>query len=188
MENRRIKCLICGKEFEPKAANAKYCSMACRQKGKYQRRKEWEKSSGYLEKQRQKMQEYRDKEAADKKAEQEAENKRKAANIKRQTTRRRNDERAKLLQAAEMGDAHARMTLAAEESGNTSAEYWEAFKAYDLEYAAEWGKESTTTVNGISVHNPDFGLAVSISIEELGRIETHAGTTERILDDEGNIL
>ena len=183
MAKRLIKCAICGAEFETRAANAKYCSTSCKLKGKYQRRREWEKSSGYLEKQRQKMQEYRDKAAADQKAEREAAAKKQAANVKRQITRLKNDKRSKLLQAAEQGDAFARMEIAAEESGNTKPEYWEAFKDYGLQWAADMDKESITTVNGISIHSPDFGLAVSISIEELGRIETKAGITERILDE-----
>ena len=180
MGKRLVICPICGKEFEAKAANAKYCSTACRQKGKYQRRREWEKESGYLDKQREKMRLYRERVTAEEKAEQEAAEKRKEINRKRQETRRKNLERDKLLQAAEQGDAFARMALAMEESGNTSPEYWEAFKDYDLQYAASWNKESTTTVNGISIHAPQFGLAISMSIEELGHIETHTGLTERI--------
>ena len=128
-----------------------------------------------VEKQRQAMQEYRSRIAAEKKAEKEAAQKEEAKRRKQQEANRRKREKARILQAAEQGDALARMILAARESGNRSPEYWEAYKDYDIEYAAKFGKKSTTTVNGISVHNPEFGLAVSISIEETGSIYVEIG-------------
>lgn len=179
MIERRINCPICGREFIPKSANAKYCGIACRNKGKYQHRKEWEERSGYLEKQRQKMQDYRNQVTAAERAEREAALKREEAKAKRAETRRRNKERNKLLQDAEQGNAIARMRLAILKSGNASAEYWEAYKDYVLQYAAEFGHESTAEVNGISVHSPEFGLAVSMSIEELGSVIVHNGTRRK---------
>lgn len=175
MGNRIVICPICGKEFEAKTANAKYCSIACRQKGKYRQRKEWELQSGYLEKQRQAMQEYRNKIAAEKKADQEAKAKQEAKQKKQRENKQHKKEQKRLLTAAEKGDPLSRLLLAAQESGNKSPEYWEAYKEYDISCAEKIGNKSTTTVNGISVYNPDFGLSVSISIEELGCVEIAKG-------------
>ena len=171
MKERRITCPICGKEFVPKAANAKYCCIDCKVKGQRQRRKEWEKESGYLDKQRQKMRDYRDKIAAEERAAAAAAEERAAINKKRQETRRRNDRLATLLQAAEMGNHNARKALAIIESGNTSPEYWEAYKDAYLQWVEEHGTPGALTVNGISVYSQNFGLSVSISIEELGIVE-----------------
>ena len=174
--DRKAICVICGKQFEARAANSKYCSIGCRRKGKYQRRKDWEDRSGYREKQRKKMQEYREKAAAEALEEREATARQEAADRKQKETQRRNQEREELIQKAEQGDAFSRMMLAAEKAGKTSLEYWDAYKDYEMQSAARLGKISTTSVNGISVHDPDFGLAVSISVVELGHIAIKAGS------------
>ena len=173
MNHTKLTCQICGAEFESSAANAKYCSTACRLAGRRRSRKDWEEKSGYKEKQRKKMQEYREQAAKDAAAAEAAAEKRAATNKKRQATRRRNDETAKLLQAIERGDPLARCTLALKEYGIRSAEYWEAYKAYILNFTDAWNAESAASVNGIPINNPLFGLSVSMSIEELGYIETN---------------
>lgn len=178
MNKRVISCIICGKEFTAEAANAKYCSMECRQKGRYQRRKDWEKETGFLEKQRKKMQNYRDKITEQERIAQEEEAKKAARNRKRQQTRRLNKLKALLIRDAEEGNPAAKMILLSQEKGNTSPEYWDAFKACELRYADSIHKKSATTVNGISIDNEEFGLAVSISIEELGRIEINTKVIE----------
>jgi len=39
---KKVICPICGKEWETKAKNAKYCSLTCRAEGERIRRKIWE--------------------------------------------------------------------------------------------------------------------------------------------------
>ena len=99
-----------------------------------------------------------------------------AIKIKEQQTleRQEEDERqskerqAELRKKAAAGDPFARMNLAEP----NSKEYWEAYKQYEIEYAASWGRESTRTVNDISVHDPCFGRKVVEAIKELGIIRT----------------
>ena len=165
---RKLTCSICGKEFTTQAGNVKYCSPECREEGKQQRRKEWEDKTDYKEKQRQAMQIYRGKiteeerQAAIKIKEQQA--------IERQQedARRRSEQQALLREKAATGDAFSRMRIAEP----NSKEYWEAYKQYEIEYAASWGKESTRTVNDISVHDPCFGSKVVQAIKDLGIIRT----------------
>lgn len=164
MSNRVIKCSICGNEFEPKVPNQKYCSTACKAKGKYLQRKKWEERTGFLEKQRQRMQNYRDQVTAEERAAAEAEAKKAEASRKRLETRRRNKAEQDLIRSAEQGDPFARMEIALKQSGNTSADYWEAYKDWVLRS----DPDGRTEVNGISVLDPDFGSLVSLTVKEFG--------------------
>ena len=165
---RELNCSLCGKKFTAKAGNVKYCSPECKEEGKQQRRKEWEERTDYKEKQRQIMKVYRGKVTE--------EERQAAKKIKEQQTleRQEEDERqskerqAELRKKAAAGDPFARMNLAEP----NSKEYWEAYKQYEIEYAASWGRESTRTVNDISVHDPCFGRKVVEAIKELGIIRT----------------
>lgn len=40
--SKKIVCLICGREFETKRPNKKYCSFTCKEAGRKIRRMEWE--------------------------------------------------------------------------------------------------------------------------------------------------
>ena len=164
-------CVICGATFTPKAANAKYCSEHCRQRGKYQKRREWEQKSGYIDRQREKMRQYRDDLTEEERQQAEKAAARKARSEKARETRRKNKELQELTARAEQGDALARLDLAAR-NGNTSFGYWEAFKDYHLQEAEKRGRQSGIMVNGIDINDPDFALSVTITIGELGRIST----------------
>ena len=173
MNNKAKICPICGKKFIPKTGNMKYCSLLCSTKGKHLKAKEWQERPGYLEKQRQRIAEYRKKNSERKKELQtqiQEEREAKRIQSEKEQTERQKQRLSDLINAAEQGDLFARMELVERESGNTSPEYWELFKEYDLKYAVEWGYESKTTVNGISVHVEGFGDLVSMAIEESGFI------------------
>lgn len=165
---RELNCSLCGKKFTAKAGNVKYCSPECKEEGKQQRRKEWEERTDYKEKQRQIMKVYRGKvteeerQAAIKVREQQTLERQKEAE------RQSKERQAELRKKAAAGDVFARMNLAE----LSSEEYWEAYKQYEIEYAANWGRESTRTVNDISVHDPCFGRKVVEAIKELGIIRT----------------
>lgn len=64
---------------------------------------------------------------------------------------------------------------ALEEIGdNSTTEYWDAFKEYEQATAAQEGRESTVTVNGISVNDPDFTRLVLKSLKSINFIITKA--------------
>lgn len=129
---------------------SKYCSDACRKVGKRQIRKQWEARTGYTQKEREKNAQRRSTAAA-KRREDAAEQETAQAQA-----RKRAADRAKsaMAQRAASGDPVARM-LQAKVSGDWR-EYWTAFKEYEIQYAEKNGKKSTRSVNGISIHEPDF--------------------------------
>ena len=53
-----------------------------------------------------------------------------------------------------------------------SAEYWEAFKAYETARTAGQAAPRVMFVNGVAIGDPDFSLKVTITIQETGRIIT----------------
>ena len=67
----------------------------------------------------------------------------------------------KLRDAARAGEPFAVMALESLEHGNKSVAFWEAWKRYDREYAASYGKESRSSVNEISVNEEDFSVLVA---------------------------
>ena len=173
MTKKRKTCAVCGKEFDAKSPNTKYCSAICKERGNYLRRKEWEERTGFYEKQRENMKLYRER-LAEEKAALQAEAKKKAKQLPKL------DKKTQRLKA--QLDATAiglEFTDAMECYGNTCPEYWEAFKNMTLAYAEAWDRECTTEVNGISVYREDFALAASMSVEELGRAEVRSGTKKR---------
>lgn len=60
----------------------------------------------------------------------------------------------------------ARMTLAK----RFSAEYWEAYKDYEIASASKYDNKPIRYVNGISVYDDYFTERVMYTIEEEGRI------------------
>lgn len=162
METRN--CIVCGRAFIPLSANGKYCSVTCADKGQSIRRREWETRSGYREKRRIQAQERRNAIKAAAEADRAESAKKAEQKRNRQNNRRRKAARNTLLQAAQQGDALARLMLATATGGNKTPEYWNAFAAYDLQRAADFGKESRTEVNGIPVQAEDFGRLVCESI------------------------
>lgn len=148
-------CPVCDTDFESNNLSQKYCSEECRlvrvrETDRIRKRKERAEEKAIREKEKQRI----------KQAKAEAQEK--------EDAKRTSERQAELEKKAAQGDALARMNLAEP----NSKEYWEAYKDYEIEYAESWGRESTRTVNDISVHNPCFGSKVVKSIEELGVIHT----------------
>jgi len=146
-------CVICGRSFIPGAKNAKYCSGTCADKGQAMRRREWENRTGYREKRRKQAQQRREEIRAAAEADRDARARRMAEE------RQKNAQEARRIDE-ERTDALGRLMRLKRTGGNITPEYWEAFKEYDLETAAESRKISSTEVNGISVHADDFGRLV----------------------------
>ena len=165
---RELTCSICGKEFATQAGNVKYCSPECKEEGKQQRRKEWEERTDYKEKQRQIMKAYRGKVAEEERQAAIKIKEQQAIERQKEAERQSKEQQAELRKKAAAGDPFARMYLAEP----NSKEYWEAYKQYEIEYAASWGRESTRTVNDISVQDPCFSHKVVEAIKELGIIVT----------------
>ena len=168
-------CPICGESFTPATPADKYCSAGCREKGIYSARKEWEARSDFLEKQRQRMRDYRAARSRERAAERETAAKQRNVKHNERLEQQRKQREALILQAAREGDPAAQMTIARQESGVCSLEYWRAFQRMELK-AESKGRRLITSVNGIDVRNPDFPLGVVLSIEELNVIRV---TTER---------
>lgn len=162
MEKNTIKkCVICGAEFTPRNANAKYCGALCREQGRKEYRKQWELENDYKESQRLRMKEARSREADELNT---ARQRITAAEQKRRTEahRQRAEQREKKLKArADQGDTFAALILEQQTNGNTNPEYWELFKQYETEQG-----HLDTKINGIPLTHPQFALAVAISIEE----------------------
>lgn len=155
---RRTVCPICGKEFEKQKPNAKYCSDPCRQKGRYEHRKAWEERTGYKEKQRVKMQLARNRRALDKKARQ--------GTTESAAVSTAPPVAAKSSQEPQETASRQRRKRMPTTGGNMTPEYWEAYRARQLEANGE----ALIFVNGISLDDPYFGLSVCTSIEELGQV------------------
>ena len=146
-------CLICNNEFETVYSNKKYCSIECSKKATREadrlRKRDkrniirQQKSAEELELSKQRRNEF-DKIAQEKAKEREA-------NFKRRL---------------EQGDPLARMRVAKQ----TSAEYWEAYKEYIIQFDKECGKETKTTVNYIYLLDDNFVEKVVESIKELNYI------------------
>ena len=162
-------CPVCGRQFMTDKPRQKYCSDQCAKTGAYKTRREWVNRSGYNDKQRQKMRERRaiENEAKEIQIRQERE----AAQERQKAAQERAEREHELLQErAAAGDPFARMALSAKDS----REYWEAFRDYELAYAAEAGRECRTTVSGIPVTDPIFPALVVSSIRSGGQIITQS--------------
>ena len=149
------QCEMCKKEFETINPNKKYCGDECRKESikeadKLRKRKARKKSrdiqNAEMEEKRRINRDLREQEYAKLKVQQDEE----------------------LKERVEAGDPLARMNVAK----MNSIEYWEAYKQYEIEYATSWERDSTRTVNDISVHDPCFGRKVVEAIKELGIIRT----------------
>ena len=161
-------CPICGQEFTAKNNNIRYCSDSCAAEGARLARKAWEQRTGYKEAQRERMRAYRAGQSVEKAAQRAAEERRqrkeRAKRLKQLAAERQQDLHAQ----AAAGDPHARMML----SNRLQAEYWQAFKDYELQLAEAAGEPSRRTVNGISIYTDQFETEVIRSIKERNIIIT----------------
>lgn len=151
----RKKCEICGKQFDGKVPNAKYCSDACRDRGAALRREEWEERTGYRKKKREEMQQRR----------------REAEERFRRPSKSREEVHAEymadLYSRAEAGDHYAKREIARMNGDRIG--FWTAYRDEEIAWSASFGKKSRRIVNGISVYDPDFVESVIRSIDEGGQ-------------------
>ena len=144
-------CPICGKSFTANQKTALYCSALCRKVGQDQARKAWQERTDYKAKQRERMRSRRQKQTAE------------ARQALQET---RSTASSKLLEDLRASAAtHTR-------PGNSTAEYWEAWRAYQIAYSEAQGYRSDSEANGVSVRDPGFVEKVLFTIEELGSITT----------------
>ena len=134
--NQAKKCLYCGKTFVPEHHRTAYCSEKCRETARKAQKQR------YVDRLRQRIN-------RPGKAKPVAE----AIGTK---AHRQKDNKAvyNKIPGAEYWAAMIR------EPGNTSPEYWEAFRGYELAQAKANGQECRTVVNGIAVADPDFVIKV----------------------------
>lgn len=160
----KLKCAICGQEFESSSGNSKYCSMDCRQAGRYRKRKEWEERTDYKEKQRIAVAEYRAEQ--EKKAEKEAkaaDRRRKCAETRARHKRER-EEIEELEKKAKKGDRLAKLRLAMYKGD--ILEYWKQYRDIIIEEDERLGKVSKATIGGISAYDDAFEYKVLELIKE----------------------
>ena len=177
-EKQQKICPVCGILFRPKSPRDKYCSDKCRKAGQKALRKAWEKKTGYLEKQRQRMAAYRETTGLQKRKEQEKAAQEAARIRNAEDLQREKKLHSAQVRAAKHGDTSASLALAAEAGRNCSLEYWDAWQEYELQWCAAAHKISLAEVNSISVHDPDFSFKVILSIEELNSITVKTGSKE----------
>lgn len=174
---QRIKCAICGKEFEVPGGNAKYCSEKCRKDGQRMRRQEWESRTGYKEKQRRIAAEHRAEVARIAELEEkEANRKRKAAETKARRKKERK-QTAELEAKAAEGNKLARMKLALKQ-GN-ALEYWRLYKEIVIEENERLNMVGKNTVGGIDIYDDVFEYKVVELLKEQSRnreIKRHTKT------------
>ena len=163
----RKSCPICGREFAA-ISNKKYCSEACRIEGAKRARKSWRVRTGYNETQREKMRAYRQALADEKNAAQAEADARRQAEAERRRKEAAEIRKQKLKERAATGYPSATMLLYSKQSPN----YWQAFKEYELQFAASLSnpKPATACVNGISIYDDHFANEVIRSIKERNMI------------------
>lgn len=149
-------CENCGKQFEG-IANARYCCDECRRIGADRKRKDWEKRTDYDRKNRQKVNEYRARKAAQAIAEQTEQKPVPVPKPSQKSVKRHYPKRSGIL--GEM--------INAKNSGDIEA-YLSAFRDYEISLVPSG--ESRTQVNGISVNDPCFVEYALAEIYETGRI------------------
>lgn len=150
------QCPVCDSEFESDNLNQVYCTDECRlenlrKKDRIRKRKEREEERIIRDREKQRIQQ------AKIKAREEAER-------KQQEEKER--ELFELRTKANEGDPQARMKLAKP----FSAEYWEAYKDYEIENSLNYENKPIRYINGISVYADNFTEMVMLTIEEQGRI------------------
>lgn len=168
----RKTCKICGRPFITLNAHGKYCSEACREAGRQRTRKAWESRTGYLEKKRIQERQRRARLAEEEQQESIARGKQRSEDFARELEERQARELAELRKAAAAGDYDAQMVLAKSGGEIDWRAYWKAYKAADIDFARQWNKDSTRTVNGISVYDPHFEDKVMDAIQQQGVIIT----------------
>ena len=173
-------CTICGREFSTHVNSAKFCSDACRAAGKKQTREAWERKTGFKEKQRKTMQEYRKKLYAENTERKSVKNESFLQELEELRKQREAERLSDLKRKAKKGDKLACMMIALKQHGLFSMEYWQAYADYEKELAESCGRYASSFVNDISVNDEEFALKVVVTLQELGHIRRESHTGEKI--------
>ncbi len=169
MTTYKAKCAICGKEFERISNRSKYCGKKCAEIGRMKSRREWIDKTDYNEKQRIRAQKIREeREAAAGEAERIAREAREQLREGKVEEMKRAEEE-RFAESLKNREPWARMKQALKEGGMNNSEYWEAWKADQVQYCAKFGRKCTSSVNEIPVTEEDFGNKVVQSMKEQNR-------------------
>lgn len=175
---QKVMCIICGKEFKTQGGNVKYCSEKCRRDGQRKRRIEWEKRTGYKEKQRLAAAEHRVELARiAEQEEKEAQRKRKAAETKAKRKKER-EETAELEVKAAAGNKIAHMKLALKK-GNV-LEYWRMYKEIYMEDNERFDMIGKNMVGGIDVYDDAFEYKIELLLKEQREKQYVQGNAEAV--------
>ena len=154
MSEYRVECLICGESFLAASKNEKYCSAFCRAAGARKTRKEWEQTSGYKVKQRQRMREQRKADRTALQRRKQMQQTRSLEDSKKTAAARKKKRIENIHNKASQGDMHALQEIALE-SGNV-LEYWRLYKEQILKSEKEFHCRGRHVVGGIEIHENDF--------------------------------
>ena len=149
-----VECVICGNQFVRTGGNTKYCSDDCKKAGQKKRRQEWEKRTGYKEKQRQAANERRIEAARIAEQEEKERNRKKKSAETKARRKKEREQLAKYKKAAEQGDKVAMMNLARREDDFHT--YWRLYKELILEENEKFNRIGFHTVGGIDVYEDMF--------------------------------
>lgn len=167
MSDYNAECIVCGEKFSTVTRNGKYCSPLCRATGAKQVREEWERTTGYKVKQRQRMRDKR-------KEEQSALTRHKK--IHRTTTNEISQDKAEdrkiqrfedIRKKAKQGDLHALQELAL--ANGNFLEYWRLYKEKILKSERKFGNVGLHLVGGIDIHEESFEYLVVEQLENKSR-------------------
>lgn len=151
-------CPVCGQIFDAEHPASKYCSARCKKEGSRAARRKWEEKTHY----RAAVKEKRKREQARQKR------------IDQEAARMAQKSRESDTIPPEIARLSDKLDVLEEIGGNSTPEYWDAFKEYEQATAAEEGRESTMTVNGVRVNDPDFTRLVLKSLKSINFIVTKA--------------
>lgn len=149
-------CPICEKDFNAKGA-AKYCSPDCQTAGYAKRRKDWEASSGYKEKQKQAKRQSREQQRTTITAEIQERREQQQAEMEQWKIERQKKNDAELKERADNGEPLALAELA-KRSGDMR-EHWRLQKVAMIENLRQFGRvlqPGQHRVNGIDMTDPNF--------------------------------
>lgn len=164
------KCLVCNNEFITSKARQKYCSDRCKAIGSKLVRKTWERATDYKSKVREAQRNRRKSILSERECLQSTERKYLISNYEKEHNEHLESHRKQLQERADKGDALAILQI----TTIYSEEYWRAYAKYLIQFAKESNTTPKTTVNGISVTDPDFPRKVIESRASLGCYVTEA--------------
>lgn len=185
------KCAHCGREFEAGKGNQKYCGIDCRIAAQKILRADWEEKTNYLEKRRHANELKRQRITEEQYQERQKQRKKEQKKRLKQLQQTREREQQELKEQAAAGDPWAILHIIYTDmlkASNTSIEYWQLYKQYQILYAEQFNCISNTIVNEISIFDDNFDQRVIETIQQTGKIIIHSNMIKQNKAEEGGLI